>query len=218
MPLVFTSALEGGYRSLEVFGCAGHIGSVGQDVQACWRSAVTARGWGTTTSGADGGWFVALGIVLIAMLGLFALGRRGRGGTLASVIFIGAMLLVGGIFQIIHAFLVRGWGAFAWQLLGGVLYVVGGLLIMDEPVQGSLVVTLFLVAALIVGGVMRVTIGLRHRDMQGWWLLLLGGAVSLIVAGISSGRPAALVRPLGAWHTDRDRADLYAASTGCSSA
>ena len=126
------------------------------------------------------GWFVALGIVLIA-LGVFALGEV-VAVTLASVIFIGAMLLVGGIFQILHAFLVRGWGAFTWQLLGGVFYVIGGLLIMDEPVQGSLVVTLFLVAALIVGGVLRVTIGMRHRDMQGWWLLLLGGAVSLIVA------------------------------------
>ena len=125
------------------------------------------------------GWFVALGVLMIA-LGVFALGDV-VAVTLASVFFIGAMLLVGGIFQIIHAFMVRGWEAFTWQLLGGVLYVIGGLLIMDEPLQGSLVVTLFLVAVLIVGGVVRVTIGLRHRDMQGWWLLLLGGAVSLIV-------------------------------------
>src|SRR5271165_5544962 len=138
------------------------------------------QGLGYGNIRAKWGWFVALGVVLIA-LGVFALGDV-VAVTLASVIFIGAMLLVGGIFQIIHAFMVRGWGAFTWQLLGGVLYVIGGLLIMDEPVQGSLVVTLFLVTVLIVGGVMRVTIGLRHRDMQGWWLLLLGGAVSLIVA------------------------------------
>ena len=136
------------------------------------------RGFGHIS--AKRGWFVALGVLMIA-LGVFALGDV-VAVTLASVFFIGAMLLVGGIFQIIHALLVRGWGAFAWQLLGGVLYVIGGFLIMDEPVQGSLVVTLFLVAILVVGGVVRVTIGLRHRDMQGWWLLLLGGAVSLIVA------------------------------------
>ena len=136
------------------------------------------RGFGHIS--AKWGWFVALGVLMIA-LGVFALGDV-VAVTLASVFFIGAMLLVGGIFQIIHALLVRGWGAFAWQLLGGVLYVIGGFLIMDEPVQGSLVVTLFLVAILVVGGVVRVTIGLRHRDMQGWWLLLLGGAVSLIVA------------------------------------
>jgi uncharacterized membrane protein HdeD (DUF308 family) len=139
-----------------------------------------SQGLGLGHIRAKWGWFVALGFLMIA-LGVFALGDV-VAVTLASVLFIGAMLLVGGIFQIIQAFMVRGWGAFAWQLLGGVLYVIGGLLIMDEPVQGSLVVTLFLVAVLIVGGVTRVTIGLRHRDMQGWWLLLLGGAVSLIVA------------------------------------
>ena len=156
-------------------------GILGMSVEMSGVSAHGDRkGLGYDHIGARWGWFVALGIVLIA-LGVFALGDV-VAVTLASVVFIGAMLLVGGIFQIIHAFLVRGWGAFAWQLLGGVLYVIGGLLIMDEPVQGSLVVTLFLVAALIVGGVMRVTIGLRHRDMRGWWLLLLGGAVSLIVA------------------------------------
>ena len=132
------------------------------------------------------GWFVALGVLLIA-LGVFALGDV-VAVTLASVTFIGAMLLVGGIFQIIQAFMVRGWGAFALQLLGGVLYVVGGLLIMDEPVQGSVFVTLLLVAALIVGGAMRVAIALRHRDVAGWWVLLLGGVVSLVVAVLLYGQ------------------------------
>ncbi len=74
--------------------------------------------------------------------------------TLASVLFIGAMLpRSGGIFQVIHAFMTRTWSAFLLQLLGGALYIVGGLLIMDEPVQGSVLITLLLLVALIVGGV-----------------------------------------------------------------
>ena len=134
------------------------------------------------------GWFVALGDLLIAQ-GVIALcDVVASVMTLASVTFIGAMLLVGGIFQIIQAFMVRGWGAFALQLLGGVLYVVGGLLIMDEPVQGSVFVTLLLVAALIVGGAMRVAIALRHRDVAGWWVLLQGGVVSLVVAVLLYGQ------------------------------
>jgi uncharacterized membrane protein HdeD (DUF308 family) len=125
------------------------------------------------------GWFVALGVVLI-LAGFFALGDV-VAVTLASVLFIGAMLLIGGVFQIIHAFMTKSWGAFLLQLLGGVLYVLGGLLIMDEPAQGSLFITVLLVAALIVGGCLRVVISLRHREIPGWWMLLLGGVVSLVV-------------------------------------
>ena len=53
---------------------------------------------------------------------------------------------------------------------------------MDEPVQGSLIITIFLIAALVVAGVMRIVIGLKHRELKGWWLLVLGGLVSVVVA------------------------------------
>src|SRR6202012_1247607 len=82
------------------------------------------------------GWFVALGIVLI-LVGFFALVDV-VAFTIASVIFIGAMLAVGGVFQIIHALMPKTGGSFALTLLRGILYVIGGFLIMDEPVQGSL--------------------------------------------------------------------------------
>ena len=113
--------------------------------------------------------------------GVFALGDVVM-FTLASVIFIGAMLLVGGIFQIIHSFMTREWSAFLFNLLAGILYVIGGFLIMQEPVTGSVVLTVFLLAALLIGGIMRIVISLQHREMPGWWLVLLGGLISVIVA------------------------------------
>jgi len=126
------------------------------------------------------GWFVALGSVLI-LVGIFALGDV-VAFTLVSVIFIGAMLLVGGIFHIIHAFMTKAWSAFALNLIMGAVYVIGGLLIMDEPVQGSVIVTLFLLATLLVGGIMRIVIAFRHRELTGWWLVLLGGIISVFLA------------------------------------
>ncbi|MFL5257880.1 MAG: HdeD family acid-resistance protein [Rhodopila sp.] len=126
------------------------------------------------------GWFVALGIVLI-LVGLFALIDT-VAFTIVSVIFIGAMLAVGGIFQIIHSFMTKTWGSFALNLGMGILYTVGGFLIMNEPVQGSVIITIFLIAALVVGGIMRIMVGLRHRELKGWWLLVLGGIVSVVVA------------------------------------
>ncbi|HUN41146.1 MAG TPA: HdeD family acid-resistance protein [Acetobacteraceae bacterium] len=113
--------------------------------------------------------------------GIFALGDVVM-FTLVSVIFIGAMLLVGGIFQIIHAFMTREWSAFFFNLLAGFLYVIGGFLIMQEPVAGSLVLTLFVLAALLIGGVMRIVISLQHRELPGWWFVLLSGIISVILA------------------------------------
>jgi len=126
------------------------------------------------------GWFVALGVVMIAA-GVFALGDTVL-VTLISVIFIGAALIVGGVFQIIHAFANKGWGAFVLGLLCGALYIIGGLLIMNEPLQGSVLITIFLLAALSVSGVLRIVMAIRHREVSGWWILLLTGILSIALA------------------------------------
>lgn len=125
------------------------------------------------------GWFVALGIAqlvlgIIAWFDVIAF-------TIAGVIFIGAMLLVAGVFQIIHAFMDREWSAFALHVLMGVLYVIGGLLLMAEPVEGSVVITILVAVALIVGGVLRIVMGVQHRHMAGWIWMLVGGVISLVV-------------------------------------
>jgi len=143
-------------------------------------AGITPRGLGYRSAASKWGWFVALGSIMI-LGGIFALGDVVM-FTLVSVIFIGAMLLVGGIFQIIHAFMTREWSAFFFNLLAGFLYVIGGFLIMQEPVAGSLVLTLFVLAALLIGGVMRIVISLQHRELPGWWFVLLSGIISVILA------------------------------------
>jgi len=125
------------------------------------------------------GWFVALGVAqlvlgIIAWFDVVAF-------TIAGVIFIGALLLVAGVFQVVHAFMDREWGGFILHLLVGILYVIGGLLLMDEPLQGSLVITILVAAALIVGGILRIIMSVRHRHMPGWGLLLFSGLISLLV-------------------------------------
>ena len=71
------------------------------------------------------GWFVALGVLMliagaIAMANLFA-------ATVVSVLYVGALMLIGGIFEIIHAFGVKTWGRFVWWLGSGILYAVAGI-------------------------------------------------------------------------------------------
>lgn len=128
------------------------------------------------------GWFVTLGIVMV-LAGGFALGDTVL-VTLISVIFVGAAMIVGGVFQIIHAYANKEWSTFLFGLLCGALYIVGGFLIMDEPVRGSLLITILLLAALTIGGVLRIVMALRHREVSGWWFLLLTGLLSIVLAVI----------------------------------
>jgi uncharacterized membrane protein HdeD (DUF308 family) len=128
------------------------------------------------------GWFVALGIAqlvlgIIAWFDVIAF-------TIAGVIFIGALLVVAGVFQVVHAFMDRGWGTFVLHLLVGILYVVGGFLLMDEPLEGSVIITILVAVSLIIGGIMRIVIGVRHRHMPGWWLIVASGVISLLVGAM----------------------------------
>jgi uncharacterized membrane protein HdeD (DUF308 family) len=125
------------------------------------------------------GWFVALGVAqlvlgVVAWFDVIAF-------TIAGVIFIGAVLVVAGVFQIVHAFMDREWGGFALHLLVGILYVVGGFLLMDDPFPGVLFITILVALALIIGGVLRIVIGVQHRHLPGWGLLIAGGVISLLV-------------------------------------
>jgi uncharacterized membrane protein HdeD (DUF308 family) len=125
------------------------------------------------------GWFVALGVgqIVLGVIAWFDV----IAFTIAGVVFIGAMLLVAGVFQIIHAFMDRAWAAFILDLLVGVLYVIGGFLLMAEPVQGSLVITILVAAALIIGGILRIVMAIQHRHMSGWVMMLASGVISLLV-------------------------------------
>jgi uncharacterized membrane protein HdeD (DUF308 family) len=144
-------------------------------------SQVAKMGGGLGYSHVQGkwGWFVALGVLLI-LLGVLALGDT-VAVTLISALFIGALFLVGGVFHVIHAFMTKTWSGFLMNLLGGILYAVGGVLIMNEPAQGAVAITLFLIAALVVGGGLRIVIALRHREMGGWWLMVLSGLLSIVI-------------------------------------
>src|ERR1700744_1718553 len=107
--------------------------------------------------GSGWGWFVALGsaqlvLGIIAWFDVVAF-------TIAGVIFIGALLLVAGVFQVVHSFMERAWGGFALHLLTGIVYVVGGFLLMMDPFPGVLFITVLVAVALIIGGVLRIVIG-----------------------------------------------------------
>ena len=128
------------------------------------------------------GWLLALGILSI-ILGTIGLGMT-FGLTLASVMFFGALLLVGGIIQLIESFKCKGWKSFFWHILIALLYVLGGIIIMVDPVMASSVLTLMLAGVLIAVGIVRIIIAFQHRGTLGWFWALVGGLVSLLLGGM----------------------------------
>lgn len=125
------------------------------------------------------GWFIALGIVFI-LLGMLAW-IDAVTATLASTIVIGLLLLLAGVVQLAHALAHRGTTARAALLPGliGLLYMFGGITIIEEPVTGSVLITAFLAGCLIIAGIVRIVWATGHRRLGGWSGLLLSGIVAL---------------------------------------
>lgn len=125
------------------------------------------------------GWLLALGILLV-VLGVIGFGML-VALTVISAIWFGVLLLIGGGAQIVDAFRERTWAGFALHLLMALLYIATGALVVYDPIMASLALTLFIAAALVAVGAMRIVMALRMRPARGWPLLLVGGIISALL-------------------------------------
>lgn len=118
-------------------------------------------------------WLYAVGILLI-VAGLAALALPFF-VSLAVEAVVGWAFVIAGISQLLYAFGAKGWGGFAWQLLIGAVFLVGGFTLVTNPVAGLISLTLVIIATFIASGVLKILIGFRLRPMDGWgWFVLLG--------------------------------------------
>jgi uncharacterized membrane protein HdeD (DUF308 family) len=128
------------------------------------------------------GWLLALGILLIALgtLGLwmsFAM-------TLATVMLFGALLMVGGVFQLLNAFQLKGWKSVLWHVLIALLYIAAGLVIFTDPVFASLSLTMALAWILIAVGILRILMAFQLRPASGWGWPLVSGVISILLGAM----------------------------------
>lgn len=130
------------------------------------------------TLGASWGWFVALGVLML-ILG-FVAGVYVLAATVASVLFVGVMMLVAGVGQLVQAWRVKGWRGFLLWTLSGLLYAIAGGVALYNPLAGAAVLTLLLGAFLIAAGVLRLWVWFQHRSQQGWGWLALSGVITLL--------------------------------------
>ncbi len=113
------------------------------------------------------------------LLGTFAV-VASLAATVATVFFLGCLLVGGGIVHLIQSFHTRGWGGFFGHALATVLYgIVGGYMIL-HPAASAAPLTLLVGMLLAVGGIyqMITSAALRYRS---WGWALLHGAISVLL-------------------------------------
>jgi uncharacterized membrane protein HdeD (DUF308 family) len=123
-------------------------------------------------------WLLILGVLLI-IVGMVAISASFV-ATLATVVAVGTLCLIGGGVEIANAIWALRWRGFWLHLLAGLIYVALGLILVERPGLGAEVITFMLAIALLVGGSFRIVMALSER-FHGWGWVLLNGIVTLVL-------------------------------------
>ena len=133
-------------------------------------------------------WFVGFGVVLV-ILGAIALWNV-VDATLVTTIFIGWLLVLGGIVQIIGAFATSGsMGARVLMGVVGILYAIVGLNIVADPLQGAVALTIVIAIVLIVEGIIRLFAAFSEATPQRGLVAVLAVINILLGLWLWSGNP-----------------------------
>ena len=127
-------------------------------------------------------WMLALGILMVVLgaIGLYMTASF----TVASVLLFGVLLVIGGIARLLEAFRARGWKSIGLHIVIALVYVAAGAIALYDPIAASLSLTLFIVAMLLVTGVLRAVIALQMRPVKGWVWVLGSGILSVLLGAL----------------------------------
>ena len=125
------------------------------------------------------GWIVALGVVYL-IAGFIALGSVAM-ATVASVLIVGAMMIIAGVAEVISAFQIKSWGKFLLWVLLGLLYVVAGFVTFQNPLLAAVLLTLVLGASLVASGIMRIILAFSMKREAPWIWVALSGVITVLL-------------------------------------
>lgn len=128
------------------------------------------------------GWYIAMAVVFI-MLGLFSIVEPGLAG-LAVAFLVGWLLIFAGAAHLVGTFSGGGVARVIWQLILGVIYIVGGIYFLTHPLLGLGTLTLLLAGIILVEAVLEfiVYFQTRNEGRSGW--RLANGLITLLLGGL----------------------------------
>ncbi|CCD98989.1 HdeD family acid-resistance protein [Bradyrhizobium sp. STM 3809] len=137
--------------------------------------------------------------ILLAVLGLLAMVLTPL-ASLAVTIFLGWMFLISGVAGLALTFWARGMPGFWWSLLSAALAIIAGIILVAQPIQGTLTLTVVIGVYFLAEGVATIMYALEHRrELSGRWSwLAISGLVDIAIAGIIiSGLPGTATWAIG---------------------
>jgi uncharacterized membrane protein HdeD (DUF308 family) len=100
--------------------------------------------------------------------------------TLATVLFIGIILIASGLAHSVNSFWSADWKEFFAHLMVGILSIVVGWMIITNPTLGALSITLLAAVYFIAAGLFKIA-GSLLLPISNWGWLFLSGLVTLIL-------------------------------------
>ncbi|MDD5275641.1 MAG: HdeD family acid-resistance protein [Methylovulum sp.] len=121
----------------------------------------------------EGVFFIILGTAAIIVPHLFTVG---------ITLFLGWLLLIGGIIQLVRVVTIMDMPGFSLWLFTGLLQVVIGYFLVSEPSEGIMTLTMLLTVLFAIEGIVKTYLAFMMRPLARWSRMLLSGITSLLLA------------------------------------
>lgn len=131
---------------------------------------------------AKAGWMIGIGLIMIVLGAAAAL--LPHLGTLAALALVAYVLIIGGVATLLKAFRGSTDGSRLTEILMGTLYLACGILLLMQPAEGVLTLTIILAVYFLVDGLLRVFLALRPESEGHRLWPAIGGICSLVLGAI----------------------------------
>jgi len=122
------------------------------------------------------GWAIVMIVLgVVAMLMPFTTG-------IAVSVFVGWIIVFGGVAYVAYAFAAQGAGAFLWRLLVGLVYIVGGGYLAFHPGLALESLTLVVAVIFLIEGATEFVLFFQFRALPGSGWLLFDGILTVLLA------------------------------------
>ncbi len=130
---------------------------------------------------AKSGWIIGLGVIYL-IAGIVALSSIAF-ATAVTVLLVGIMMIVAGVAEVINAFQMRPWSrSLVWGLLG-LLYIVAGVLVFENPLLTAKFLTLLLGCFLVASGLTKIFLAFGMKAGP-WILVVLSGVITILIGAV----------------------------------
>jgi len=129
-------------------------------------------------------WLVLLRGIAAVLLGIL-LFTNSAAVLSVIIVFLGIYWVLDGIITLMASIIGRNehsnWG---WGIFVGIISILAGLAVLSQPVLTALFTASFIISLvgimIVISGISSIVTGFRLRKTSGEWMMILGGALSLI--------------------------------------